>query len=160
MTHDSKSENFFDRKGSFEQALIYEQFSETMEGLNAILQFSKAISPQAWLLYWASFPPHAKQHVTPAMWAYAACQRLMDPAPTKELALHFQLLRYLYRLENGMPNFDWGLKEDLAQRMERFDVFNPEPRSLADLIAAEGVPALDGSRHEPNGLVSSIQLFS
>jgi hypothetical protein len=138
-------------------ALTFESFSHPLEALNAVLPFAKPINEGAWMLLWGTFPQHAKQHVTPAMWAYAAGQRLMDPDPAKGLPIHLQLLRYLYRLENGMPNFDWGLKLDLAERMALPDVFRqPDPRSLADVVAAEGPPNHDGNRHEPAGVLAQF----
>ena len=160
MTHDSRLASSSGRTALPEPALTYESFSQTLEALNSVLPFAKAINPQAWLLLWGTFPDHAKQHVTPAMWAYAAGQRLMDPEPAKELAIHLQLLQYLYRLENGMPNFDWGLKVDLPQRMAHSGTFHqPGPRSLADQAATDGIASLDGNRHEPAGVLASVQVL-
>lgn len=157
MTHASRLASSSGQTGLPEPVLTYESFSQTLEALNSVLPFGKAINPQAWLLLWGTFPDHAKQHVTPAMWTYAAGQRLMDPDPAKELPIHLQLLRYLYRLENGMPNFQWGLKLDLAERMAHLGTFHqPEPRSLADVIAAEGPPNHDGNRHEPSGVLAQF----
>ena len=157
MTHASRQEISSVRMASSEPALTYDSFSQTLEALNSVLPFAKAITPQAWMLLWGTFPDHAKQHVTSAMWSYAAGQRLMDPNPAKELAIHIQLLRHLYRLENGMPNLQWGLKLDLAVRMAHVGTFHePEPRSLADQIAAEGPPNVDGNRHEPAGVLAQF----
>jgi hypothetical protein len=159
MTHDCRLASSSGQTALAEPALTYDSFSQTLEALNSVLPFAKAINPQAWLLLWGTFPDHAKQHVTPAMWAYAAGQRIMDAAPAKEVAIHIQLLRYLYRLENGIPNIEWGLKQDLLARMERAGIFHEDPRSLADLIAAEGAPNLDGNRHEPAGVLASVQVL-
>jgi hypothetical protein len=138
-------------------SLSFEHFRQTLTGLSSVLPFSKLLGEEAWLLLWLTFPDHAKQHLTPAMWTYAAGQRLMDPEPAKELPIHLQLLRYLYRLENGMPNFTWGLKLDLPQRMAQLGTFHqPEPRSIADVVAAEGPPNHDGSRHEPAGVLAQF----
>ena len=139
-----------------EHALTLKHFGGTLAALSGALPFAKPIPTETFLLLWGSFPPQAKREVTPEMWTYAATQRCMDPSPDKELPLPFQLLRYLYRLENGMPNFEWGLKEDLPQRMAAPHLFNPDPRSLADQIAAEGVRKLDGNRHEPAGALAQI----
>jgi len=159
MTHDSSLANYCVRTALPDPALTFETFSHPLEALNAVLPFAKAINEGAWMLLWGTFPQHAKQHVTPAMWAYAAGQRLLDPAPAKELAIHLQLLRYIYRLENGMPNFAWGIKEDIQQRMACPELFNPEPRSLADQVAAGGIASLDGNRHEPAGVLASFQVL-
>jgi len=61
------------------------------------------------------------------MWAYASHQYLMDPKPSKDLAVHVSMLRYLFRLENDMPNYSWGLKTDLEHRMLHGHKFNPQP---------------------------------
>ena len=135
--------------------LPFENFRQVLTALTSALPFAKPLGEEAWLLLWLSFPDHAKQHVSPDMWIYAARQRLMDPAPAKDVAIHIQLLRYLYRLENGIPNMEWGLKYDLLARMEKSG-FHDQPRCLADLIAAEGVPNLDGNRHEPAGVLAQI----
>jgi hypothetical protein len=142
-----------------DNSLTFERFRLTLTALNGLLPFAKPLGEEAWLLLWLSFPDHAKQHITPAMWTYAAGQRLLDAAPAKEVAIHIQLLRYLYRLENGIPNIEWGLKQDLLARMEQAGIFHEDPRSLADLIAAEGAPSLDGNRHEPAGVLASVQVL-
>jgi hypothetical protein len=154
MTHDCKLASSSGPTALPESTLTYDSFSQTLEALNSVLPFAKAISPAAWLLLWGTFPDHAKQNVTHAMWTYAAAQRLMDPNPPKEVAIHLQLLRYIYRLENGMPNMQWGIKHDLYSRMTLPGTFHPEPRSIADRIATEGTPNLDGNRHEPAGILS------
>jgi len=157
MTHDCRLASSSGPTVLPEPSLTYDSFSQTLEALNSVLPFAKAINPQAWLLLWGTFPQHAKDHVTPAMWSYAAGQRLMDPSPQKELAIHIQLLRYIYRLENGMPNFQWGLKLDLWERMVQLGTFHPpKPLSLADQAAADGFANLDGNRHEPAGLLAQL----
>jgi hypothetical protein len=55
-----------------------------------------------------------------------------------------------------MPNLTWGLKLDLAKCMALPDAFHPEPRSLADVVAAEGPPNVDGNRHEPAGVLAQF----
>jgi hypothetical protein len=157
MTHGSKLASSLGPTALPEPSLTYDSFSQTLEALNSVLPFAKAINPQAWLLLWGTFPDHAKQHVTPEMWSYAAGQRLMDPAPAKELAIHLQLLRYLYRLENGMPNLQWGLKVNLPYRMASAGTFHQvEPLSIADQIAAQGALNLDGNRYEPAGVLAKM----
>ena len=142
---------------ALDSSLTFEHFRQTLTALNSVLPFAKPLGEEAWLLLWITFPDHAKRNLAPAMWTYAAGQRLMDPEPANELAIHLQLLRYLYRLENGMPNFTWGLKEDLSVRMQLSGSFHqPEPRSLADQAAADGIASLNGNRHEPAGVLANI----
>jgi hypothetical protein len=139
-----------------EHALTLKHFGGTLAALSGALPFAKPIPTETFLLLWGGFPSQAKQEVTPEMWTYAATQRCMDPSPDKESPLPFQLLRYLYRLENGTPNVEWGLKPDLVARMAHSGIFHDQPRSTADLIAAEGVPNLDGKRHEPAGVLAQL----
>ena len=46
---------------------------------------------------------------------------------SEDLAVHVSMLRYLFRLENDMPNYSWGLKTDLEHRMMHGHKFNPQP---------------------------------
>lgn len=124
-----------------------------LEGLSAVLPFAKPQNPAAALLVWASFPAEAKAQLTPDMLVYAATQRLMDPDPPKETPLHIQLLRYVYRLENGQPNFGWGLKLDLPQRMANASQFHEAPQAPY-LMPAEDH---DGPRHSPNGVLARLE---
>jgi hypothetical protein len=39
-----------------------------------------------------------------------------EEAP-KELAIHLQVLRHVYRCENGKPNLNWGLKPEVEQKL-------------------------------------------
>jgi hypothetical protein len=82
--------------------------------------------------------------VSDDVWAYACNQRLLDPNPDKEQALHLQLLKYVYRTRDGQPAFDWGFKEDLPQRMSAGAVFQSlTPRQGQQAIAA----VQDGPTH-------------
>jgi hypothetical protein len=132
-------------------------FTETLRGLQGLMPFAKPLSESAFLLAWASFPVQAKQELTPAMLTYAAAQLLMDPAPDKERPAHLSLLRYVYRNESGHPRLDWGLKEDLQQRMANSGAFNPDPVSEFALAAAGELPAYDGPRHAPGGVLAQLQ---
>lgn len=121
-----------------------------VEGLSAVLPFAKQQNDASALLIWASFPAEAKEQLTPAMLVYAATQRLLDPNPPKEVALHVQLLRYVYRLENDQPRLDWGLKTDLPERMANASRFHeaPTPPYL--------LPAVDCDAISPGGALVQI----
>jgi hypothetical protein len=128
-----------------------------LEALTSVLPFAKPVNKAAALLVWATFPPKAKQDLTPEMLTYAAAQRLMDPDAPKETPIHLSLLRYLYRLENGQPNYEWGLKLDLPQRMAADGQFFAEPISQAHLAATGELPDYDGPRHSPNGVLARLE---
>ena len=91
-----------------------------------------------------------KVSVTDEMWLYACSQRRMDPNPDKELALDIQLLRYVYRIRDGQPAFDWGLKTDLPQRMAMGGQFHPPVLPASDPTPPP--PQLPGSNPALEGL--------
>jgi hypothetical protein len=74
---------------------------------------------------WILLPQSVAAEVTDEMWAYACQQRLMDPAPDDRLPIFQQILRHLYRLRDGQPEFAWGLRPDLPQRMAQANRFQP-----------------------------------
>lgn len=128
--------------------------NRVLQALSSVLPFAKQLDDLALAAYWVSFPAQAKADLTPAMLAYAMTQRLMDPAPPKEVPLHLSLLRYVYRLENGQPNFAWGLKEDLPQRMANGGVFHAAQISQAEQTAIQGRE--DHDTVGPNGVLAQI----
>jgi hypothetical protein len=102
-----------------------EQFGRVLLGLQRLKQFGRELDESALMLAWLTFPEKAKQELTQDHLAYAAGQLLLDPDPPKETAVHLALLRYVYRLENGQPNLEWGLKADLDSRMKLPGKFHP-----------------------------------
>ena len=134
-----------------------EIFVRTLNGMQQLLPFGKRLDEAALLLAWQTLPATAKEQLTTGMLVWAAGQFLQDPAPPKEQPTHLVLLRYLYRLENGRPNYEWGLKQDLPQRMAADgQFFPPEPLSEAARIAAGELPDHDGPRHSPGGVLSGF----
>jgi hypothetical protein len=100
-------------------------FTLGLRALAASLPYGKRLEDDEAKFLWLTIPESVKATVTDAMWAYAIAQRRMDPAPDKDLSIEMQLLRYLYRIRDGMPAFDWGLKPDLPQRMALPGTFHP-----------------------------------
>jgi len=99
-------------------------FTLGLRSLAASLPYGKRLEDDEAKFLWLTLPQTVKETVTDEMWAYAIAQRRMDPAPDKELSIEMQLLRYLYRVRDGMPAFDWGLKLDLPQRIANGGVFH------------------------------------
>ncbi len=132
-------------------------FARTLVAVQTLLPFAKKLPEEALLLAWATLPGNVRQQLTGPMLMYAAGQYLQDPNPPKDQPTHLALLRYLYRLENGRPNYEWGLKADLPERMASDGRFFPEPVSEADLVAAGQLPAHDGPRHSPNGVLARLE---
>ena len=102
-------------------------FSMGLTTISAALPYGKKITNDEAQFIWMLLPVEVQETVTNEMWAYACTQRGLDPNPSQTLAIHLQLLSYLYRLRDGMPAFDWGLKEDLPQRMLDSGNFHATP---------------------------------
>ena len=118
----------------------------------------RALSEQALALAWRTFPQAAKDLLTPDMLEFAVTQRLLDPTPPREQALHLSILRYVFpisrmtRIERGeevfcdLAIFDRGPRQDLAQRMAQPDRFHdPSPKK------PENLPVVDASMRLPAG---------
>lgn len=92
-------------------------FTDAMEAVQSLLPYGRNLQPSALTLAWETLPLEAKRDLTPAMLRYATGQFLLDPDRPRDCPTHLALLRYVYRLENDWPNFRWGLKQDLGDRM-------------------------------------------
>ena len=125
-------------------------FQMGLRALSSLLPYGKKITDEEALFTWAMLPESVKVSVTDEMWIYACAQRRMDPDPDKELALDIQLLRYVYRVRDGQPAFDWGLKADLPQRMAMGGQFHPPVLPAGDPTPPP--PQLPGSNPALEGL--------
>lgn len=139
-------------------AITAKDFAGAVAAISELLPYAKRPSPDAQLLLWTTLPNQVQQDLTSHHLAYACAQLLLDPARPQELAIPVALLRYLYRLENGLPNFSWGLRPDLAQRMAGTG-FQPLPSSQAEL-EAQGRLRHDGARHEPAGVLAQLAAWT
>lgn len=122
-------------------------FTLSLRTLSAALPYGKRLTDDECKFLWLTLPELVKATVTDAMWAYACGQRRLDPQPDKELSLEMQLLRYLFRIRDGMPAFDWGLKPDLPQRMAASHEFHgavPLPGEAPVLMATGGTHLMEG----------------
>jgi hypothetical protein len=104
-------------------------FQMGLRALSSLLPYGKKITDEEALFTWAM---------------------RMDPNPDKELALDIQLLRYVYRIRDGQPAFDWGLKTDLPQRMALGGQFHPPVLPASDPTPPP--PQLPGSNPALEGL--------
>jgi len=99
-------------------------------GLRAVANvtpYAKRISDEEIAFLYMSTPSKIKDAVSDEMWVYAVSQYRMDPNPSKEMPLDQQLLSYVFRKRDGRPAFDWGIKEDLAERMATSHQFHDQP---------------------------------
>lgn len=106
------------------------------------LPMQRSISSDGLVFAWLSFPEAAKQELEPIHLAYACTQRILDPAPDLNRAIHIQLLLYLYPVINGIPATDRGLRQDIAERMKSPHQFHPlVKREEAQLPALPPAPS-------------------
>tara|TARA_R110002049_G_scaffold142746_3_gene304652 strand:- start:1435 stop:1836 length:402 start_codon:yes stop_codon:yes gene_type:complete len=101
-------------------------FQLGLRSITAAQPFGKKLKDDEIQFLWLTLPQTVKDAVSDEVWAYACNQALMDPDPNKELPVHYRILSYVYRLENSQPNFEWGLKADLHDRMLSAARFNPQ----------------------------------
>ena len=104
-------------------------FTQVLKTTYKISPYGKTLDSEDLATLWLTLPQVVKESVTDQMWGYAANQYLMDPKPSKDLAVHISMLKYLFRNENGMPNYSWGIKEDIEHRMKNGHRFNPQATS-------------------------------
>ncbi len=137
-------------------------FIDTLTALQSLLPFAKALPPQAFVLAWESFPAQAKEELTNEALTWAMGKLLNDPEQHKELPIHLRLHRMLYDYTNlstagltiGPVPMGWRLKVD-PLRLPPVDA--PPPVSEAALVAAGQLPAHDGPRHSPNGVLARLE---
>ena len=122
-----------------------QSFALGLRTVSGFLPYAKKLADDEIKFLWLLIPQQVKDDVSDEVWAYACNQRLLDPNPDKEQALHLQLLKYVYRVRDGQPAFDWGFKEDLPQRMKAGAVFQG-PTSMQG--HQELASAQDGSTHQ------------
>jgi hypothetical protein len=91
---------------------------------------------------WMVLPQSVTKVVTDRMWGYAIQQRLLDPEPNSDLPISHQLFSYLFRLRDGRPDFELGLRPDLPERMNALKVFHPPtpPRPEASVVSGPQLP--------------------
>tara|TARA_R100001463_G_scaffold47699_4_gene96733 strand:+ start:116 stop:508 length:393 start_codon:yes stop_codon:yes gene_type:complete len=98
-----------------------------LKSVAAITPYAKKLSDDEIGFLFLTMPKAVKDAVTDEMWAYACSQYRLDPSPDKEMPLDQQLLSYVFRTRSGRPALEWGIKEDLPQRMASADRFHSQP---------------------------------
>jgi len=106
-------------------------FGLGLMALSGSLPYGKKLTNEEVQFIWLLLPADVKATVTDEMWAFGCSQRMMDPQPAKELPLHLQVLSYVFRMRDGQPAFDWGLKADLHHRMALPSCFHPHHQAPA-----------------------------
>jgi hypothetical protein len=101
------------------------QFHLGLRAVTAAQPYGKKLQDDEIAFLWMMLPGSVKEQVSSDVWAYACNQALLDPTPNKSLPVHMRILSYVFRIENENPNFTWGLKGDLRDRMANAAQFNP-----------------------------------
>lgn len=120
-------------------------FKIGLRALCAQLPYGKNPKDDELTFLWSLMPKSITAQITDEMWLYAVQQRLMDPTPDDKLPIFQQVMRHLYRLRDGMPEFEWGLRPDLPERMDNAHRFH----SLTADASAQPAPALPEIRPMP-----------
>jgi hypothetical protein len=100
-------------------------FKLGLRTLCAQLPYGKTPKDDELKCLWVLMPKTVTSQISDEMWLYAVQQRIMDPAPDDKLPIVQQVFRYLFRLRDGSPAFEWGLREDLPERISAADQFHP-----------------------------------
>lgn len=138
-------------------AITMRDFAPAMGFLCEMLPMQRALTDEALAMAWETLPNAAKIQVTRESLAFAVKQRLIDPQPPKEQALHVSLLRYLFPIDRTIRRergeevasdrvlIEAGLRPDLAERMAQPDRFHdPAPVRQEQAAAADRTPRLPG----------------
>lgn len=137
-------------------AITMRDFVPAMGFLAEMLPMQRALSDEALAMVWETVPNAAKIHLTPASLAFAVQQRLLDPAPPKEQALHVCLLRYVFPVERTVRRergeevahdqvlLENGPRSDLRERMAQPDRFHDPAPSRQEHQAVPSRPQLPG----------------
>jgi hypothetical protein len=129
-------------------------FSHSLAALHRVTPFAAKITEEDAGFVFLCLPKEVSKGITDEQWTWACAQFMADPNKPKDLELWKAVCRYLFRLENDLPNFSWGLKADLDQRMLQSG-FVPQTQSEYQL----GDSNQDGPRHSPNGVLADMKLF-
>ena len=109
--------------------LTAKTFQVVMAAATEADPYGKRLSKETIGLLYMTLPDAVKQETTDEMFLFAFKQHQLNPSHEKDLALHMQLFKHVYRVENETPNFSWGLKADLNQRMLKPSVFHGQALS-------------------------------
>ena len=127
-------------------------FTASMGFLAEMLPMQRAFTQEALAMSWETLPPAAKINLTPASLAFAVKQRLLDPQPPKDVALHIGLLRYVFPIERTLKRergeevaadrviLERGPRSDLAERMAEPDRFHDPSPARRELQPVKRLP--------------------
>ena len=117
--------------------------------------FGKKLSDGTINMAFLTLPESVKEKVTDEMLVFALQQLQLDPVTKNDLTIIQQLFAHVFKVENGAPNYSWGLKNDLAQRMaipNRFHGQLPSPYELGEDLGRRPEP-----RFAPEGVLHVLE---
>ena len=104
-------------------------FQLGMRTITAVMPYAKKMQDEEISFLFMLLPDQVKKEVTDEVWV-TAVKKYLDNKPTDDIAVHLKILSYVYRNENGKPNFDWGFKDEVKDLL-------PAASNLKELPHAE-----------------------
>jgi hypothetical protein len=117
-----------------------EAFSIGLRTLSTATPYMRTLTEDEVKCLWMLLDQSVKEAVPDRAWFWAIKIRMSERSQDQELPIHYQVLRHVFRCENGQPNFRWGLKADLVQRIELCSTHAEVERYQ---VAAASQPVLD-----------------
>ena len=128
-------------------------FAAVISAATELDPYGKKLSKETISLAYLTLPDQVKDEISDEMFMYAFKQHRLDPEPDKSLNIEQQLLQHLYRCENGAPNFGWGLRKDLPNRMAAAHAFHGQTKSPYELGEDLGQSE---PRFAPSGVLAQL----
>lgn len=117
-------------------------FSLGLRTLSTVTPYMRTLTEDEIKCLWMLLDPEVREGVSDEVWFWAIKIRMSEQSKDQELPIHYQVLRHVFRCENGQPNFRWGLKADLEKRMALCSTHSELERYQ---VAAASQPVLEGN---------------
>jgi hypothetical protein len=110
-----------------------EAFSLGLRVITGSIPYMKKLGEDEIKGLWFLLDDQVKRDVSDEAWLWAVKIRLTERDANKDQPIHWQVLRHLYRIENGSPNIRWGLKPDLSERISLCCTYEDIDRRAFDI---------------------------
>ena len=110
-----------------------ESFSLGLRVITGSIPYMKKLGEDEIKGLWFLLDDQVKRDVSDEAWLWAVKIRLSEREADKSQPIHWQVLRHLYRIENGSPNIRWGLKPDLSERISLCCTYEDIDRRAFDI---------------------------
>ena len=87
-------------------------FQLGMRAITGVMPYAKKMQDDELSFLFLLLPEKVRADVSDSMWA-AAISKYIEDKPSDDIAVHMKILSYVYRVENGSPNFNWGMKDEV-----------------------------------------------